>query len=248
MKLVSTPVSHTQAEARSTSKENTHPAHAFYAFSPGMWCDCFRKDPHWNHCVRASLFLQSFYRRKKMFFQAKLVQLVLFMKEKKNSIVRFTGTELSEAFQGGLLINLRMQVLQHWALPLLLLWVYLRRPKFPPDILELEKYFFNWLCMSHRGCLFFFFSCRRDMQKGIGMWVWVSGVLLALTLITQFTCCFDFTGLDFNVKTLLGLINVRLRKSFTGVWVACAKEEKFKVTTIFPWLTVSEVNTERKRD
>lgn len=36
-------------------------------------------------CVRASLFSQRFYRRKKMFFQAKLVQLVLSVLKKKNS-------------------------------------------------------------------------------------------------------------------------------------------------------------------
>lgn len=69
-------------------------------------------------------------------------------KKKKRTLYRY---KMSKGFvRGGLLVNLRVQV-RDWALPPSLLGVHLRRTKFPPDIFELEKYFFNWLRMPHRG-------------------------------------------------------------------------------------------------
>lgn len=77
----------------------------FLHLHPGMWCDCFRKDPHCNHCVGASLFSQSFHRRKKMFFQAKLVQsdlsVYIYVKKynKKGTLYRYQVSGIVQHFR-----------------------------------------------------------------------------------------------------------------------------------------------------
>lgn len=123
--------------------------------------------------------------------------------------------------QGGLLVNLRVQV-RHWALPpsapvgaLTPAWapsgdlgageiffqLIARASQRLPKTTEVEKK----KCQMIKSSFVSVSSRGRDMQRGTGMQVWVSGAVIALTLITAFTCCFDFTGLDFNARTLRGI-------------------------------------------